>query len=152
MKNGWEDVTDSYYLDKNGNSIPKKSKTSYLSPWEEQMTCRDVLNKYVWHDSLVEILEYSEVKKNVLITIEFGNWRQADYAQGNPETSICKMEFVGVTDFSHEPQRLEYNEDEILSLEVADLNGTEKIKLVLRGNFDTKMITFISDGVLLKFN
>lgn len=115
------------------------------------MICSEVLRKYIWHDSLVENIEYDNESSTVNICVELGNWRQENYMEGEPETLKCILKFTGITSFCYEPQKLSFNDDEILCFEVVEkLNrNVEKIKLVMLGLKDTKVITFISNGATI---
>lgn len=110
------------------------------------------LDKYNLHDSLVNNIQYDNIEKKLIIDIELCNWLQSDYTEGESEMMNGTIEFTGISNYYHEPTNMSFDSDEILSIEtLADTNSKdEKIKIVLRGDSDVKLITFNAKSIELK--
>ncbi len=63
------------------------------------MSIQELLNKYDFHDSLIENVSYDTVQNSVKMKIDFCNWMQDGYSNSSPETSIIYLFFCDVTDF-----------------------------------------------------
>ena len=53
----------------------------------------DVFDKYNFHDSLIQHIEYFSSKKKLIINIELCNWCQSFYTEGEPEIKKGKLIF-----------------------------------------------------------
>ena len=78
------------------------------------MKCREFVDKYNLHDSLLEQVEYDENSTSVCLTVDFCYWQQNDYSDEMPETGIIKILFSGINEFKYTPYCL--NSDEIVDV------------------------------------
>jgi len=117
------------------------------------MKCAEKLKKVDFHDSLVENFIYKTDESLINIEIELCNWKQKNYRPDDSEMLTGIVTFIGVSEYYHEPAHLIFNSDEILTIEfIYDADESrEKIKMVLRGDDDVKLITFYAKDVELGF-
>ena len=54
------------------------------------------LEKYDFHDSLLESIDYDTTKNRLKLSIDFCNWKQADYKTGDLETEMVELIFENV--------------------------------------------------------
>lgn len=57
----------------------------------------DVFDKYNFHDSFIQHIEYFSSKKKLIINIELCNWCQSFYTEGEPEIKKGKLIFLNVS-------------------------------------------------------
>ena len=54
------------------------------------MKINELLNKYTFHDSLLENISYDKENSKLTLTIDFCFWMQNDYDESQPETgNMC---------------------------------------------------------------
>lgn len=76
----------------------------------------DVFDKYNFHDSLIQHIEYFSSKKKLIIDIELCNWCQSFYTEGEPEIKKGKLIFLDVSFFKFIPSTVKINDNEILEI------------------------------------
>ncbi len=76
------------------------------------MSLSELFKKYIFHDSLLEKVDYSPTDKTVVLEIDFCYWQQNDFTDTMPETGILRLCFSGVTEFSFPAYPM--NSDEIV--------------------------------------
>lgn len=76
----------------------------------------DVFDKYNFHDSLIQHIEYFSSKKKLIINIELCNWCQSFYTEGEPEIKKGKLIFLNVSFFKFIPSTVKINDNEILEI------------------------------------
>lgn len=80
------------------------------------------LAKIDFHDSLIESIEYHKKSNKLTIEIDFCNWKQEGYRDGDKETTMVCLNFEDVTDFIM--PKVSFNSDEILEFNILE-NGIE---------------------------
>lgn len=60
------------------------------------MTLTEFANKYDLHDSTIEKIEYDKNKKVATFKIDFCQWRQKDFVQGQAENVMIDVNFFAV--------------------------------------------------------
>ncbi len=85
------------------------------------------LNKYDFHDSLLENLFYNRETKELNLIIDFCNWKQSWYHDNEPETSIISLVFTNVSNATIP----EYtpNSDEIMNFSLLEQNSGIKVTI-----------------------
>lgn len=116
------------------------------------MKCIEKIRKYQLHDSMVIMINNDIDKKTIEFEIELCNWMQENYSKDEPEFIVGKIIFSGTSNYYHEPDILEFDYDEILTIDAIADNPESgvTIKIVLRGN-DVKVITFNAKDVAFEF-
>lgn len=90
------------------------------------MNIKSLLDNYIFHDSLVEKIEYDANKKEVVINIDFCAWMQEDYNDDLPETKNIKVIFMNVIEFDG----LTGDVDDFSILDVSYSNGIVVISML----------------------
>ena len=97
------------------------------------------LNKYDFHDSLLEDIIYDYINKKVTLKIDFCNWKQEGYRDEDEETAMMYLSFEDVTDFIM--PKVSLNSDEILEfniledeIEITAFNDIENISYTFKIN------------------
>jgi len=60
------------------------------------MTIQELDNKYYFHDSMITNISYIESDHKLIISMEFCNWAQSWYKEGDPELVELKLIFYGI--------------------------------------------------------
>jgi hypothetical protein len=60
------------------------------------MKLKELTEKYCFHDSLLESIEYDKLAKTATFEIDFCNWAQDGYTNDKPETMIVRLNFKEV--------------------------------------------------------
>ena len=63
------------------------------------MTIQELDNKYYFHDSMITTISYSAETENLTFTIEFCNWAQEWYKEGDPELLKMELIFEGIKEY-----------------------------------------------------
>jgi len=107
--------------------------------------------KYDLHDSLVEGIKYLQDEAKLMLEIELCNWRQPSYQNGEPEMLKILITFTGVRRCEIEPEAISFESDEILEVTsiISDIEGSEAIKIVLRGEEAIKIVKIIANDVVV---
>lgn len=63
------------------------------------MKINELLNKYTFHDSLLENISYDKDNKKLILTIDFCFWMQNDYDESQPETGNIKLLFNNIESY-----------------------------------------------------
>jgi hypothetical protein len=103
---------------------------------------------YILFDSLVEDLEYNEVKKQLRVTLELCQWKQSFYVETEPEMQLGILFFSNVTFYKTEPHFFNLDSSEILEVDVPPFDGKgERIKIVLNGLDDVIVLNIQSNEI-----
>lgn len=65
------------------------------------MKIKSLLEKYSFHDSTIERINYNSIKNVLTITIDFCYWMQNDFADGNKENGLVDLVFSDVYEFNN---------------------------------------------------
>lgn len=87
------------------------------------MKCKEFIDKYNLHDSLLERVEYDKNLAKVCLTIDFCYWQQTEYSDQKPETGIIQLCFSGIDVFRHTSYCI--NSDEIVEAVSNDIDEFE---------------------------
>ena len=82
------------------------------------MRISDLIEKYDFHDSGVETFFFSPEKKEIVMDIDFCNWRQLSYKAGVPEIIMGRLIFTNVFFYKIDADSPLSDDDEILSATV----------------------------------
>ena len=63
------------------------------------MKINELLNKYTFHDSLLENISYDKENSILTLTIDFCFWMQNDYDESQPETGHIKLLFKNIENY-----------------------------------------------------
>ncbi|UNK19512.1 hypothetical protein MNQ98_05635 [Paenibacillus sp. N3/727] len=108
----------------------------------------EFIKAYTLFDSLVEDLEYNEVKKQLRMTLELCQWKQFFYVETEPEMQLGILIFFDVTFYKTEPQLFNLDSSEILEVDLLPFDGEgERIKIVLNGLDDVIVLNIQSNEV-----
>ncbi len=90
----------------------------------------EILQKYDFHDSLLEKCTYDKTNKTVNLEIDLCFWKQTWYEESLPETGMITLVFHNV---AHEVStELALNSDEIVSFEFMERRtGIQGVKFVV---------------------
>lgn len=110
-----------------------------------------MISKYDLHDSTVEDLIYLQDEAKLTIEIESCNWRQSSYEDSEPEMLKIFIVFTGVKKCELDPEPMSFQSDEILEVMTikSDVEGSESIKMVLRGEDDVKVVIITANDAIL---
>lgn len=105
--------------------------------------------KYIFHDSLIETVNYFSDEKRLEIGIELCNWLQKDYNDSDPETLNICMIFEEVDIYELSIKNYKFNTNEILDV-IYMGNNTIKIIFLTENDAETivvtsKKIRYVSD-------
>jgi len=73
------------------------------------MKIKELAEKYCFHDSLLESIEYDEQKKTATFNVDFCNWAQENYTDDAPETAMIQLCFKGVDYIANHCVHIESN-------------------------------------------
>lgn len=108
----------------------------------------EFIKAYTLFDSLVEDLEYDEVKKQLRMTLELCQWKQSFYIETEPEMQLGILIFSDVAFYKTEPQLFNLDSSEILEVDLLPFEGKgERIKIVLNGLDDVIVLNIQSSEV-----
>ncbi|MCC3378526.1 MULTISPECIES: hypothetical protein [Paenibacillus] len=108
----------------------------------------EFIKAYTLFDSLVEDLEYDEVKKQLRMTLELCQWKQSFYIETEPEMQLGILIFSDVAFYKTEPQLFNLDSSEILEVDLLPFEGKgERIKMVLNGLDDVIVLNIQSSEV-----
>ncbi|AET58468.1 hypothetical protein HPL003_08525 [Paenibacillus terrae HPL-003] len=108
----------------------------------------EFIKAYTLFDSLVEELEYDEVKKQLRMTLELCQWKQSFYVETEPEMQLGILIFSDVTFYKTEPRLFNLDSSEILEVDLLPFDGEdERIKIVLNGLDDVIVLNIQSSEV-----
>jgi hypothetical protein len=82
------------------------------------MKITELVKKYYFHDSGIAKVEFDPEAQEAILLIDFCNWMQKDYSDGEEENIVLKLLFSDVSRISGEKPLLDVND--ILSCEVAE--------------------------------
>ena len=63
------------------------------------MNIKDLLKRYTFHDSLVEMITYNQDSRTLTLTIDFCYWMQEGYIASTPENGLVKLTFLEVDSY-----------------------------------------------------
>lgn len=63
------------------------------------MTTQEFINKYDFHDSLIDEVTFDKANNKVILHADFAYWRQEWYIENMPETDKLIVVFHGVRNF-----------------------------------------------------
>ena len=63
------------------------------------MTIQELNTQYYFHDSMITNVSYSAETQRLIFIIEFCNWAQEWYKEGEPELLKMEIVFEGITDY-----------------------------------------------------
>lgn len=104
------------------------------------MTIFELLNKYNFHDSLLEKIEYDEEAEILKVEIDFCNWQQDWYDEIGEETEMISLIFAGVKNVGIPDALL--NSDEIIEVNLLDKDGANGIEFVAFNDCENVSHTF----------
>jgi len=108
----------------------------------------EFIKAYTLFDSLVEDLEFDEVKKQLRMTLELCQWKQSFYVETEPEMQLGILVFSDVSFYKTEPHLFDLDSSEILEVDVLPFDGEgERIKIVLNGLDDVIILNIQSNGI-----
>lgn len=114
------------------------------------MKIHELLQKYDFHDSLIESININEKNNQITMLIFLCNWLQKDYAENQPENIRIQLVFKNVSDFSKEESGNRQFSDEIVDVQQIQLEGgRSQLKFLVTIWNDIRSITFETDGVEL---
>ena len=64
------------------------------------MTIQELQNQYNLHDSCIKRIDYSEDEKILVFQIDFCNWDQEWYKEGDPEFVELSLTFKGIEEYN----------------------------------------------------
>jgi len=82
------------------------------------------LKNYDFHDSLLENISFDEKTKKLRLDIDFCNWKQKNYVDGDAETYMIALVFERF--FSATIPEIKLNSDQIVGFNVTD---NQKVKI-----------------------
>ena len=65
------------------------------------MKIKSLLEKYSFHDSTIERINYNSIKNVLTITIDFCYWMQIDFVNGNKENGLVDLVFSDVYEYDN---------------------------------------------------
>lgn len=104
----------------------------------------DIFDKYNFHDSLIQQIEYFPLKKNLIIDIEFCNWCQSFYTKNEPEIREGRLIFDNVSFFQFIPATVKINNNEILEIHKKEKNI---IEIVFYNITDVQLLIIKSSNI-----
>jgi hypothetical protein len=114
------------------------------------MRIHELLQKYDFHDSLIESIGIDEKNNQITMLIFLCNWLQKGYAENQPENIRIKLVFKNVSDLSKEESGNRQFSDEIVDVQHIRLEGgRSRLKFLVTTWNDIRSITFETDGVEL---
>lgn len=63
------------------------------------MNIQELINRYDFHDSLIECIYFDQKEKDLTIDIDFCCWAQEGYIESDPETKMIKVKFKNVNSY-----------------------------------------------------
>lgn len=112
------------------------------------MKISEMVNKYNFHDSIVEDIRFLHDERKLMIKVELCNWRQTSYKDGDTEIIEGNLVFSDVKKYEIEPGSVFFDSDEILETEVSQISeDNEMIKMVLLGSDNVKVINIQASNV-----
>ncbi|MDO4584304.1 MAG: hypothetical protein Q4D62_09400 [Planctomycetia bacterium] len=91
------------YLDKDGNPVAKGSEES--PPVSErrkiEMELNELLEKYDFHDSGLERIQYDSAERRAEMEVEFCNWMQDYFQKGMVKQPIVSLVFTEVSEMKY---------------------------------------------------
>ena len=66
------------------------------------MTLKEMVEKYYFHDSSIDSVEFDPETREVTLLIDFCNWMQEDYSSDKEENIVLKLVFSNVSRISGE--------------------------------------------------
>jgi len=73
------------------------------------MTITELVEKYYFHDSSIDKVEYYPEKREATLLIDFCNWMQDDYSSDKDENIVLKLVFTNVSGISGETPLFDVN-------------------------------------------
>lgn len=108
----------------------------------------EFIKAYTLFDSLVEDLEFDEVKKQLRMTLELCQWKQSFYVETEPEMQLGILVFSDVSFYKTEPHLFDLDSSEILEVDVLPFDGEgERIKIVLNGLDNVIVLNILSTAI-----
>ena len=65
------------------------------------MKIKSLLEKYSFHDSTIEKINYNSIENVLTITIDFCYWMQNDFVDGNKENGLVDLVFSDVYEYDN---------------------------------------------------
>ena len=92
------------YLDEDGNPVKRDSNPSrkIQKGSLDNMTIREFGDRYYFHDSSIEKVEFDADKKILKLTIEFCFWMQEWYDKSEPKNGLILVTFENVSRFEYD--------------------------------------------------
>lgn len=84
------------------------------------------------------------------MTIQFCNWRQLSYKNGEPEVILGSLTFSGVKKFEYKPFFFKCDDCEIINIKIERVNHeneSEIINMMLYDNNDVRVLMIQADDV-----
>ncbi len=103
------------------------------------MTIQELTNKYYFHDSMITNVNYSENEQKLEISIDFCNWAQEWYKQGEPEMLKLKLTFDGIKEYAGITGDIDY-----FSILDADIKDS-KYHLFIEDDFHQEFYEYFLD-------
>ena len=92
------------------------------------MKIHELLKRYDFHDSLVEMID--SAKGKIRMRIDFCNWKQMGYNEKETETKVMILAFEDVT-YADIPE-ISPNDDEIIEVKnIKDEGGKDGVEFIL---------------------
>ena len=89
------------------------------------MNIKELNQKYNFHDSCITSINYYKNYKKLEIILEFCNWMQIWFKQGEPELQNLKLVFYGISKYKGLNGNIDY-----FSISNAEIKNNEYILLI----------------------
>lgn len=112
------------------------------------MKISELLQRYDFHDSLIESINFDKNNSRVSILIFLCNWLQKDYTDNQPENIRIQLVFHNVTCFHREESGNHQLSDEIVDIQLLGIVGDRsQLQFLVTAWNDVRSILFETDGV-----
>ena len=113
------------------------------------MKLNELLEKYYFHDSGYNGIVYNSATHNAIIEVDFCNWMQDYFKEGQEQNLIIRLVFSGISSIEYEGLEKADPADEILDQNIlTDDEGLFGLDFgVYKGNLEPRHIRIFAEDV-----